>query len=190
MTRTHSPKTSWSEEKNLSLLPAVPPASPVPNVTHSGAVTLPPTVAGITRAARLLRDGAVVAFPTETVYGLGANAYNENAVRRIFEAKGRPLTDPLIVHVPDTAAALSCVALDASGSAVFDSLGKLFWPGGLTLVCPAAKAIPDLITAGTRWVGVRCPSHPLALKLLQLAGVPVAAPSANKFGHVSPTSSL
>ena len=201
MTRTHSPKTSFShEEPLLSLLPKPPPASPIPNLTHKGAVVLAPNVPGMTRAARLLVEGSIVAFPTETVYGLGANALLPTAVTRIFEAKGRPLTDPLIVHVHSAEAALKCVEFSGGETspslAIFNRLAQCFWPGGLTLVAPAATGvgnshiIPPLITAGTNWVGVRCPSHPLSLKLLALANVPIAAPSANKFGHVSPTSSL
>jgi L-threonylcarbamoyladenylate synthase len=142
--------------------------------------------AGVAEAARRLRAGALVAFPTETVYGLGASALDARAVARVFEAKGRPLTDPLIVHVPDAAAAAALVALPPRAAAAFAALAAL-WPGPLTLVARAAPSLPRAVTAGTGWVGVRVPALPLALALLRAAGVPVAAPSANRFGHVSPT---
>ncbi len=139
----------------------------------------------IARAARLLRDGQLVAFPTETVYGLGADASNGEAVARIYEAKGRPRFNPLIAHVADLAAAKRIAVLE--GRALL--LAEAFWPGPLTLVLPRRSdgGVCDLATAGLDTVGVRIPDHPVALALLSATGRPVAAPSANRSGHVSPT---
>jgi L-threonylcarbamoyladenylate synthase len=136
------------------------------------------------RAADLVRNGGIVAFPTETVYGLGAAVFNEQAVARVFEVKGRPRFDPLIVHVssPDQLPLL----VDAVPSAA-QSLIDQFWPGPLTLVLPKAPQVPDLVTAGLPNVAVRMPRHPLALELIERTGMPIAAPSANPFGCVSPT---
>ncbi|KAJ8608909.1 hypothetical protein CTAYLR_005265 [Chrysophaeum taylorii] len=152
---------------------------------------LAPTPAGIEEAARVLVSGGLCAFPTETVYGLGADALNESAVLQIFRTKRRPLSDPLIVHVASADAALELVDLpeNSEGRRVFSELTSRFWPGPLTLVAPAKAHLPKCLSAGTATVGVRCPAHPLALALLREADVPVAAPSANLFGHVSPTSS-
>ena len=138
--------------------------------------------ADLARAAELLRSGEIVALPTETVYGLAADALNEAAVHKVFEAKGRPFLDPLIVHVPD---------LDAlAGVAVPDArLSRLaaFWPGPLTVILPRRECVPDLVTAGKSTVAVRIPAHPLFREVLRLSGRPLAAPSANPFGYVSPT---
>ena len=139
---------------------------------------------GVERAAELLRAGGVVAFPTETVYGLGADARNDAAVARIFEIKGRPRFDPLIVHVSEPEMAEG-VAVEIPPSA--RELIRRFWPGPLTLVLPKRADVSDLVTAGLPTVGVRMPRHPLARELIRLAGVPVAAPSANPFGRTSPT---
>ena len=138
----------------------------------------------IRRAAELLRAGRLVAFPTETVYGLGANALDEAAVRRIFEAKGRPLSSPLIVHVSsiDMARDLALEWPEKAGL-----LAVRFWPGPLTLVLPKRAHVPDLVTAGLPSVGLRIPAHPLAQALLEAAQIPVAAPSANRFTELSPT---
>jgi tRNA threonylcarbamoyl adenosine modification protein (Sua5/YciO/YrdC/YwlC family) len=141
----------------------------------------------IDEAAEALRAGRLVAFPTETVYGLGAHAFDADAVASIFTVKGRPRSDPLIVHVSTPAAAEALVMLDAKGLALMRQLMASFWPGPLTLVAPACPALPPAVTAGTGWVGVRMPKHTRALELLSAAAVPVAAPSANRFGHVSPT---
>ncbi|KAH8067703.1 L-threonylcarbamoyladenylate synthase [Aureococcus anophagefferens] len=149
-----------------------------------------PTSAGVEECGRVLASGGLCAFPTETVYGLGANALDEAAVRRIFEVKRRPLSDPLIVHVAEPEDALGLVDLGGARAAahkVFVTLTRAFWPGPLTLVCPARNHLPACLGAGTGTVGVRCPSHGLARALIGAAGVPVAAPSANLFGHVSPT---
>ena len=145
----------------------------------------------IARAAELLRSGGTVAFPTETVYGLGANAFDPAALARVFAAKDRPAWDPLIVHIGDRAqldevAVLDNLAADRPVDRV-DRLIAAFWPGPLTLLLPRTPAISDRVTAGRALVGVRMPSHPVALALLAAAGVPIAAPSANRFGHISPT---
>ncbi len=141
----------------------------------------------IATAAALLRAGEVVAFPTETVYGLGADALNERAVAQVFAIKNRPHFDPLIVHVPDQDA-VALYATDIDERAV--ALMERFWPGPLTLVLRKRSNIPDLVTAGLDTVAMRVPAHPVALALLRAAQVPVAAPSANPFGYVSPTTAL
>src|SRR5579875_2286311 len=139
----------------------------------------------IEQAAAILRSGGTVAFPTETVYGLGANALDAEAVKKIFAAKERPSWDPLIVHVSEPAM-LARVA--AETSAIADRLIEEFWPGPLTLLLPRSADVPPVVTAGLTRVGVRMPAHPVALALVSSAGVPVAAPSANRFGHTSATS--
>jgi L-threonylcarbamoyladenylate synthase len=138
----------------------------------------------IARAAALLREGKLVAFPTETVYGLGADATNPTAVAAIFAAKERPASDPLIVHIADLGQ-LSSVVAETPPLAL--KLAGRFWPGPLTLVLPRASTIPLNVTAGGPTVGVRMPASLVALKLLRAAGVPVAAPSANRFMRTSPT---
>jgi L-threonylcarbamoyladenylate synthase len=138
----------------------------------------------IRHAAQALREGKLVAFPTETVYGLGANALDAAAVARIFAAKGRPADDPLIVHLAETSW-LPRVANEIPRVAW--QLVEAFWPGPLTLILPKRLEIPDLVTAGKGTVAVRVPAHPVAFSLIREAGVPVAAPSANLFGHTSPT---
>jgi L-threonylcarbamoyladenylate synthase len=148
----------------------VDPADPDPGVVR--------------RAADVLRGGGLVAFPTETVYGLGANARNEWAVRKVFAAKGRPATNPLIVHVAD-AGQVGEVA--ATWPDVAGKLVAAFWPGPLTLVVPRKPGLPDVVTGGGPTVAVRCPRHPVAAALLREAGVPVAAPSANRSTELSPT---
>jgi L-threonylcarbamoyladenylate synthase len=136
------------------------------------------------QAAALIRAGRLVAFPTETVYGLGANALDAAAVARIFDAKGRPRTSPLIVHVDsvETARGLASDWPDAA-----EVLARRYWPGPLTLVVPKRPLIPDVVTAGLPTVGLRMPAHPLAIGLIRAAGVPIAAPSANRFTELSPT---
>jgi L-threonylcarbamoyladenylate synthase len=138
----------------------------------------------IARAAELLRAGKLVAFPTETVYGLGANALDPAAVRRIFDAKGRPAANPLIVHVADAQAARE---IAAEWPETASRLAARFWPGPLTLVLPKRDIVPLIVTAGGPTVAVRVPAHPVALALIQKAGVPVAAPSANRSARLSPT---
>jgi len=135
-------------------------------------------------AADTIRSGGLVAVPTETVYGLAANALDAAAVARIFEAKERPLYDPVIVHVAG-ADDLDRVAADAPPLA--RDLCARFWPGPLTLVLPRGGAVPDVVAAGGPTVAVRCPAHRIARALIRAAGVPIAAPSANRFGHTSPT---
>ncbi len=138
----------------------------------------------ISKAAAILRRGGIVAFPTETVYGLGAVVFDELAVARIFEAKQRPHFDPLIVHIADTDQLSRLVAkLPAKAGALIER----FWPGPLTLILPKSASVPDLVTAGLPSVAVRMPDHPLALDLIRRTGFPLAAPSANPFGQTSPT---
>jgi L-threonylcarbamoyladenylate synthase len=138
----------------------------------------------IQKAATILRRGGLVAFPTETVYGLGADALNEKAVARIFAAKQRPNWDPLIVHVRDVAMAQS---LAKNLPSVFDTLAAKFWPGPLTMVVEKHARVPDNVTASQPSVAMRLPRHPVAALLLAETGQPIAAPSANKFGRPSPT---
>jgi len=146
---------------------------------------LPADAEAIAAAADVLAGGGLVAFPTETVYGLGADATNGEAVARLYAAKGRPAFNPLIAHVPDLAAARALARFDAAAG----TLAQAFWPGPLTLVLPKAKgcAVADLATAGLDTVAIRVPDHPVAQALLRAFGRPVAAPSANRSGHVSPT---
>jgi L-threonylcarbamoyladenylate synthase len=138
----------------------------------------------IEEAAKVLRAGGLVAFPTETVYGLGASALDERAVARVFEVKGRPRFDPLIVHV----ATIDWVTrLAAEFPPDARELATRFWPGPLTLVLPKQAVVPDLVTAGCPTVALRIPDHPVALALLRAVDLPIAAPSANLFGRISPT---
>ncbi|MFP4025518.1 MAG: L-threonylcarbamoyladenylate synthase [Thiohalospira sp.] len=135
-------------------------------------------------AARFIQEGKLVAFPTETVYGLGANALNPIAVAKIFEAKQRPSFDPLIVHIAKIDDIENLIT-------VFDErvykLAEKFWPGSLTLVLPKSNIIPDIVTSGLPTVGIRIPDNEIALQLIKTSGCPIAAPSANKFGKISPT---
>lgn len=137
-----------------------------------------------------LRAGQLVAFPTETVYGLGVDARNDSAVARVFEVKKRPSTDPLIVHCSDYEQSKSLVGAHATQwqRRVHACLAQRFWPGALTVILPAdPRTVANGVTGGSGWVGLRCPNHPVAMAFLASCGVPVAAPSANLFGHVSPT---
>ncbi len=135
-------------------------------------------------AAGILRNGGLVALPTETVYGLGANALDAEAVRKIFAAKQRPSWDPLIVHVAEKKE-VDAIVTDVPS--VARSLMQAFWPGPLTLLLPRSEAVPSIVTAGREKVGVRMPAHPVARALIGCAGIPIAAPSANSFGRTSPT---
>jgi L-threonylcarbamoyladenylate synthase len=146
---------------------------------------LPAGEAAVAAAVRVLAEGGLVAFPTETVYGLGADATNPAAVARIYQAKGRPAFNPLIAHVGDIAAARQIARFDAAATALAES----FWPGPLTLVLPKTPncAVADLATAGLETVAIRLPAHPVARDILRAFGGPVVAPSANISGHVSPT---
>jgi L-threonylcarbamoyladenylate synthase len=149
-----------------------------------GRTIFPIDPADLERAAAIIRSGGLVAFPTETVYGLGANALDPHAVQRIFAAKGRPSTSPLIVHVASPEMARSVVSEWPPEATI---LAERFWPGPLTLILPKQPHVPDQVTAGLSTVGVRVPAHPIALALIEAAGVPVAAPSANRFAQISPT---
>lgn len=136
-------------------------------------------------ALRFLEEGGLVIFPTETVYGLGANAFNPIAVSKVFEVKRRPKFDPLIVHIGDIGQVEKLVKIFPHHAR---KLGERFWPGPLTIVLPKKDKIPDIVTAGLPTVGIRIPSHPVALNLLREASFPISAPSANSFGYLSPTS--
>ena len=154
-------------------------------VTAAATNTRPADTNGIARAAEILRGGGLVAFPTETVYGLGADATNDRAVAAIFEAKGRPKFNPLIVHVPGVADAERLVSFNPLALRLAES----FWPGPLTIVLPRAGTSPIslLASAGLDTIAVRSPAHPVARELLAAVGRPLAAPSANRSGRVSPT---
>lgn len=141
------------------------------------------TPRNLARLATVLRRGGLVAAPTETVYGLAANALDARACRRIFEAKGRPADDPLIVHI----ASRDQLEFVAKPNAAALKLAAAFWPGPLTIVLPKQPVVPDIVSSGLSSVAVRMPRHPLFRKLLRHAGIPLAAPSANPFGYVSPT---
>ena len=143
-----------------------------------------PEAGNVEHAAALIRAGRLVAFPTETVYGLGANAFDAVAVERIFAAKKRPRNSPLIVHVDSLEMAR---ALAAEWPKTAETLAGCYWPGPLTLVVTKAPQVPGIVTAGLPTVGLRMPNHPLALELIRAAGVPIAAPSANVFTELSPT---
>jgi L-threonylcarbamoyladenylate synthase len=160
-------------------------AQPATQVLKIEPETIVPGGAAVERAARTLAAGGLVAFPTETVYGLGADATNGAAVARLYEAKERPSFNPLIAHVADAAAARALARFDAAAQ----RLAAAFWPGPLTLVLPkrADGPVADLATAGLDTIAVRVPSHPVARAILMAFGRPVVAPSANRSGHVSPT---
>ncbi len=144
------------------------------------------TPQNIKEAGRVIREGGLVAFPTESVYGLGADALNPVAVAKLFEVKNRPKLDPLIVHI-NTPVEIErlCTKIDERAKRLIDK----FWPGPLTLVLPKSEVVPDIVTAGLPTVAVRMPSHPVALELIKEADTPIAAPSANLFGRLSPTTS-
>jgi L-threonylcarbamoyladenylate synthase len=143
-----------------------------------------PEAAAISQAATLLRRGGLVAFPTETVYGLGANALDAAAVESIFAAKGRPSHNPVIVHVADATAARQLSSHWSNQAAL---LAEKFWPGSLTLIVPKQSSIPNTVTAGGPTIGLRVPAHPVALSLMRAAQIPIAAPSANRSTEISPT---
>lgn len=167
------------------------------NVKKTSAKLVPSTE--LEKCGERLRQGGLVAFPTETVYGLGCNALDSSAIIKVFEAKERPLTDPLITHVTENQVAFDLWAADTDtisseaspsleGKAI-QALCKRFWPGPLTLVAKAAPDVPEILMANTGFCACRSPQHPIAIALINAAKVPIAAPSANKFGHVSPTRS-
>ena len=177
-----------ADRLTLSHFGARPPGSPL---AHESCMTQvlqvdaqQPEPELIAQAAAVIRQGGLVAFPTETVYGLGANALSAAAVSRIFVAKERPEYDPLIVHIAEVPQ-LRVVAADVPE--VLRELASVFWPGPLTLVMAKGPEVPREVTAGGETVAVRLPAHPVALALIRAAGVPIAAPSANRFGRVSPT---
>lgn len=157
--------------RNFLTRPLLAVLRPMSVAAPPAAVVLPPTPDGIAAAGGLIAGGRCVAFPTETVYGLGANALDPGAVREIFTHKGRPLTDPLIVHVLSVEEALGLVCLGREGEVVFRRLADAFWPGPLTLVARADAVIPPLVTAGTGFVGVRSPLHPIARSLIAAVSV-------------------
>jgi L-threonylcarbamoyladenylate synthase len=141
----------------------------------------------VSRVVDLLRQGEIVALPTETVYGLAADALREDAVLKIFEAKSRPRFDPLIIHLPTTESVDSVVRINPDGTELFDQIRKRFWPGPLTFVFPRQAIIQDLVTAGLETVAIRFSSHPFFREVVAAFGKPLAAPSANRFGRISPT---
>jgi L-threonylcarbamoyladenylate synthase len=147
---------------------------------------LQPSADAIAEAARRLRAGGVVAFPTETVYGLGADTFNEDAIAEVYRLKDRPFDNPLIAHVEGVAAARELAAAGAWDSRC-DTLAERFWPGPLTIVVAKSSAVPALTTAGYSTIALRCPAHPVARALLAAYGGAISAPSANRSGHVSPT---
>lgn len=140
----------------------------------------------ISKAANIIKNSGLVVFPTETVYGLGANALDPIAVKKIFEAKERPSYDPLIVHI-DSIDKIDMITSDFPVNAQI--LAKNFWPGPLTMILPKKANVPDLVTSNLPSVGIRIPNHPTTLEFLKEAGLPIAGPSANKFGYISPTKS-
>ncbi len=149
---------------------------------------LPVEPAALANAVKLLQDGHLVAFPTETVYGLGADARNPRAVRQIFQTKGRPTNHPVIVHLAEPGALSDWTAAPPLVRSRAEALAGAFWPGPLTLILPRHPSVDDAVTGGRPTVGVRVPAHPVARALLERFGGGVAAPSANRFGRVSPTS--
>jgi len=142
------------------------------------------TTENIKKAAEAITSGEIIAFPTETVYGLGADGLNPTAVARIFEAKNRPSFNPLILHIAELNQLYDLVECN---SKKVKKLVETFWPGPLTLVLPKKEIVPDIVTAGNSTVAIRMPKHPVALKLIEISGKPIAAPSANTFGFLSPT---
>ncbi len=161
-----------------------------PNVTTHilGTSNAADRVAAVHSAVEALRGGEIVALPTETVYGLGADATNVTAVLKIFEAKGRPRFDPLIVHVADETWLKEVARLDESVTKIALKLTQAFWPGALTLILPRKSEISDVVTAGLPTVAVRASAHPIFSEIIREFGHPIAAPSANRFGSISPTS--
>jgi L-threonylcarbamoyladenylate synthase len=159
-------------------------------IQYEGMEILPITAESLSRAAGVLREGGLVAFPTETVYGLGADAFNPEALVKIFEAKGRPRFDPLIVHIADVKTLEDAADLSLLSDEIREKLFLLadrFWPGALSIVLPKSERIPGIATAGLSTVAVRLPGHEGARELIRLSGGAVAAPSANPFGALSPT---
>ena len=143
----------------------------------------------LVNCSKYLKNGAIVAFPTETVYGLGGNAFDENAIKKIYLVKERPTTDPLIIHIDSVSRLIEWNLVDLT-ELEFEIVKKFadkFWPGPLTMILKSSKNIPNLVTAGSGFIGIRIPNNNLALSLIKNSNLPIAAPSANKFGHISPT---
>ena len=160
------------------------------NTKKGGASILKQSQSAIKEAAALLARGELVSFPTETVYGLGASINSERALANVFKAKGRPQTNPLIVHISDPNMiedVADLTMISEENKALLFRLTETFWPGALTVVCKAQSLISPLITATTGYVGIRMPSNSISIDLVNELGVPIAGPSANRFGHVSPT---
>ena len=149
---------------------------------------LPYNEASVKECCSALKLCNLVAFPTETVYGLGANAFSSDAVKKIFEAKKRPFTDPLIVHIHNMKECDKLTDMTVFQKKCFYILGQKFWPGPLTIIVRSHKNVPEIVTSGSGYIGIRIPNHPVAINLIEQCGFPLAAPSANLFGHVSPTS--
>ena len=170
ISETHIPRHEGVGETPMTLVLTVDPAAPDPSI--------------ISQAAAVIRAGGLVAFPTETVYGLGANALDAGAVGRIFDVKGRPPTNPVIVHIASPDEALNVAAVWPETAA---RLAERFWPGPLTLVVPRRPEVPDMVTSGGPTVAIRCPAHAVARDLIRASGVPIAAPSANRSTELSPT---
>jgi L-threonylcarbamoyladenylate synthase len=170
-------------EREIETQPEFQPTVKTERLRAAGATG----TAGMARAVELIRAGGTVAFPTETVYGLGANALDPAAVGKIFVAKDRPSWDPLIVHVEGDAMLERVAALSTELREPAKALMKAFWPGPLTILLPRTAEVPDAVTAGRALVGVRIPAHPVARELIRRAALPIAAPSANLFGKPSPT---
>ena len=152
-----------------------------------GTATIADRAAALMAAVELLRKGEAVALPTETVYGLAADALKANAVLKIFEAKGRPRFDPLIVHLPDREWLGRLTTVPPSDEKLLETLAEKFWPGPLTIVLPRRSEVPDIVTAGLETVAVRLSAHPILAEIINAFGGPLAAPSANRFGRISPT---
>ncbi len=184
--RRATPASAARPERPLCIGSVLPHCvlAPPGVATNAGGASLKEVWTALARAREILARGGIVVIPTETVYGLAARIDREDAVRRVFEVKQRPLFDPLIVHVsgPEQARGVT-----AAWPAVAQRLAERFWPGPLTLVLPRAPGVNPLITAGLDTVAVRCPKHPLARRLVRTVGAPLAAPSANRFGATSPT---
>jgi len=153
-------------------------------ITEHGLPIVKPTPENIQKAATLLLEGAIVGMPTETVYGAAANAYDEEAIRKLFHVKGRPIENPLIVHISDF---VQLEEIVSEWTPAADILANRFWPGPLTLVVKKSDLIPSVVTGGLDTVAVRMPDHPVALELIEAAGVPLVGPSANRFMQLSPT---
>lgn len=185
VTRACQPAEKGMRTRRSNVRHPVLPGATATSSMHIQALSI--SDSDLESAGAALREGRLVAFPTETVYGLGAAITRDDALLQIFVVKGRPFHDPLIVHGTSFEMLQPFLALSPSERVLFETLSAAFWPGPLTLVVPASERLSKWVTGGGSTVGVRFPAHPVARKLISLAGVPIAAPSANRFGHVSPT---